>query len=33
MKDCLQRAGGVDKSKNKLQQDSEQEALMTMKLH
>ena len=32
MKDCLQRAGGADKSKNKLQQDSEQEALMTMKL-
>ena len=32
MKDCLQRAGGNDKSKNKLQQDSEQEALMTMKL-
>ena len=32
MKDCVQRAGGSDKSKNKLQQDSEQEALMTMKL-
>ena len=32
MKDCLQRAGGNEKSKNKLQQDSEQEALMTMKL-
>ena len=30
--DCVQRAGGAGPSTNKMQQDSEQEALMTMKL-
>ena len=31
-KDCVQRAGGAERSRNRLQQDSEQEALMAMKL-